>query len=124
MNWEDYTFIYKDSLGTWNIATNPVFIAEHGCCMAIKKTDTDTLNKYLGKPELTSEYIIDEYDTQKTILVTRDIKDVADKVEELRKHGLSNYRISEMEIIDGEDFPVLTMNLDEFGSISHLRSMI
>ncbi len=37
MNWRDYDFIYKDSLGRWNTATNPEFIAEHTCCRAIKK---------------------------------------------------------------------------------------
>lgn len=70
------------------------------------------------------EYTIDEYDTQIVMLVTRDIKDVANKVDELRKYGLSNYRISEWEIVDGEDFPVLSMNLDEFDSISHLNIVL
>ncbi len=37
MNWQDYDFIYKDSLGYWSITTNPVFIAEHTCCRAIRK---------------------------------------------------------------------------------------
>ncbi len=36
-NWNDYTFIYRDSLGHWNVAKNPVFIAEHKYCKAIPK---------------------------------------------------------------------------------------
>lgn len=46
-NFDDYVFIYEDSFGNWNTATNPVFIAEHKHCKAIKKTDKKTLKKYL-----------------------------------------------------------------------------
>jgi len=34
---EDYYFIYKDSLGALNSATNPRFIAEHKSCIALNK---------------------------------------------------------------------------------------
>ncbi len=47
-NWNDYTFIYKDSLGRWNIATNPSFIAVHKCCVAVPKAlGKKHLNKLL-----------------------------------------------------------------------------
>jgi len=47
-NWNDYTYIYQDSLGHWNIATNPVFIAEHKCCRAVPKSlGKDHLKKLL-----------------------------------------------------------------------------
>lgn len=36
---EDYIFIYKDSLGRYNLCTNPVFIAKHTCCRAFKKRE-------------------------------------------------------------------------------------
>ena len=71
-----------------------------------------------------SAFIIDEYDTQITRLVSRDIKQVADVVESLRIEGLSNFRISEWEEVDGEDVHVMTMNLDEFDSIAYLGSII
>lgn len=34
---EDYIFIYKDTLGRYNLATNPEFIAKANCCRAFKK---------------------------------------------------------------------------------------
>lgn len=71
-----------------------------------------------------SEFTIDEYDTQKTVFVTQSIRKLADKVDELREDGLSNYRISEYEILDDKEYHILTMNLDEFDSISYLRSTI
>lgn len=55
MNWEDYVFIYEDSLGMWNVATNPVFIAEQSKCKAVLKTDTDTLKYYLVENGYQSE---------------------------------------------------------------------
>jgi hypothetical protein len=36
---EEYWFLYKDSTGEWNQCTNPVFIAEHKCCVALNKKD-------------------------------------------------------------------------------------
>lgn len=38
---DDYIFIYKDSLGNYNLCTNPVFIASHKCCRAFKKSELD-----------------------------------------------------------------------------------
>jgi len=37
MNFNDYWYIYQDSLGYWSTAKNPVFIAEHKKCQAILK---------------------------------------------------------------------------------------
>jgi len=35
---EKYNFVYMDSQGVWNSCTNPVFIAQHKRCRAVKKT--------------------------------------------------------------------------------------
>ncbi len=35
--WNDYYYIYRDSLGRLNEATNPKFITEHTSCRAIPK---------------------------------------------------------------------------------------
>ncbi len=43
----DYTYIYMDAHGRWNIATNPVFIAEHKNCKAIKKNDEKEIREYV-----------------------------------------------------------------------------
>jgi hypothetical protein len=43
----DYYFIYKDSLGQWNLVTNPKFIARHTYCRAIKKTSTKRSINYI-----------------------------------------------------------------------------
>jgi len=34
---EKYYFLYKNSFGQWNSASNPVFIAKHTYCRAIPK---------------------------------------------------------------------------------------
>lgn len=34
---DKFWFIYRDSLGHWNTAKNPKFIAEHTMCRAIEK---------------------------------------------------------------------------------------
>lgn len=34
---DKYVFIYKNSLGIFNIATNPRFIASHTACRAIER---------------------------------------------------------------------------------------
>jgi len=36
-NWNDYHFIYKDMNGRWSESKDPVFIAKHKCCRAMKK---------------------------------------------------------------------------------------
>lgn len=36
---DKYFFIYRNSTGHWNSATNPKFIAEHTCCRAISKKE-------------------------------------------------------------------------------------
>ncbi len=36
-NWDKYHYVYKNITGTWHEATNPVFIAEHTMCRAIRK---------------------------------------------------------------------------------------
>ena len=43
----DYYFICNDTLGRWNIVTNPKFIARHTYCRAIKKTSTKRSIKYI-----------------------------------------------------------------------------
>ena len=113
MNWEDYTFIYKDSHGKWNKTTNPKFIAEHTYCRAIPKENIGA-----------GEYTIDEYDTGDVIIRTKDLGWLINTINELKSDGLSNYRISEWENIGGEEVHVLTMNLDELVSIAHLDSVI
>ena len=45
----EYFFIYKDAQGYWNEATNPVFIAEHTCCRAVKYEDVTNVKDYLNK---------------------------------------------------------------------------
>ncbi len=37
INFQDYHFIYKDSLGRWHETTNPEFIAKHQTCRAMKR---------------------------------------------------------------------------------------
>ena len=37
----DYVYIYKNTQGNFNTATNPVFIAQHNYCVAILKTILD-----------------------------------------------------------------------------------
>ena len=37
-NWNNYVFVYRDFLGVWHEARNPVFIASHKDCIAIEKT--------------------------------------------------------------------------------------
>jgi hypothetical protein len=49
MNWNDYHYIYKDSLGRWNQTRNPVFIASHTNCKAIEKAIAPDIHKYLRK---------------------------------------------------------------------------
>lgn len=44
---KEYYFIYKDSFGTWDITKNPVFIASHTYCRAIKKSNTKRSIKYI-----------------------------------------------------------------------------
>ena len=39
---DDYIFVYKDSQGHWNKATNPKFIAEHKACVAFTKEEWKT----------------------------------------------------------------------------------
>ena len=48
---DKYIFIYCDSHGRWNQATNPCFIAEHKCCRAVEKAiiGTSGINGYLEK---------------------------------------------------------------------------
>ena len=36
---DKFWFIYRDSLGNWNTAENPRFIAEHTMCRAIDKVE-------------------------------------------------------------------------------------
>lgn len=38
-DFNQYVFIYKNSFNYWGIATNPVFIASHSNCIAIKRND-------------------------------------------------------------------------------------
>ncbi len=71
-----------------------------------------------------SEYTIDEYDTAKIIVVTKDLAILIETINKLRDDGLSNYRISEWEEVDGKEARVLTMNLDEFDEIAYLRCTI
>ena len=47
-NFDEYYFVYKDSLGEWNSATNPVFIAEHKYCRAVKKNEWESVMKLLN----------------------------------------------------------------------------
>lgn len=47
-NFDNYLFIYKDSVNNWNECTNPTFIAMHRCCRAIKKSECKNI-KYLCK---------------------------------------------------------------------------
>ena len=47
-NWNDYYFIYKDAFNRWNEAKNPVFIAEHKMCKAIKKKEIKNLRQHLN----------------------------------------------------------------------------
>ena len=35
---DNYWYVYRDSHGKWNTASNPMFIAEHTMCRAIPKT--------------------------------------------------------------------------------------
>ena len=44
---EDYIYIYMDAHGNWNTATNPMFVAEHKNCKAIKKNDEKEIRKYI-----------------------------------------------------------------------------
>lgn len=44
---KSYYYIYKDSHGKWNQATNPAFIAEHPMCKAIRKSDVKDINEHL-----------------------------------------------------------------------------
>ena len=46
-NWNNYWFIYKDTLGFYSMSTNPIFIAEHKDCFAIKKKDIANITKYM-----------------------------------------------------------------------------
>ncbi len=71
-----------------------------------------------------SEYTIDEYDTGTVRLVTTDLAMLLETINKLRDDGLSNYRISEWDIVDGEDEHILTMNLDEFDEIAYLKCTI
>lgn len=49
---EDYIFIYRDTLGWYDLCTNPVFIAKAQQCRAFKKSelrlDKDNLIKLLN----------------------------------------------------------------------------
>lgn len=45
----NYYFIYKNSLRKWGTCTNPVFIAKHTFCRAIKKTDIKNINYLIKK---------------------------------------------------------------------------
>lgn len=45
---DNYYFIFKNSNQTWDLATNPAFIARHPFCRAIRKTDVKNI-KYLIK---------------------------------------------------------------------------
>jgi hypothetical protein len=49
MNFYDYYYIYLDSLGYWNSATNPKFIAEHKQCKAFKKSEVTSLKNLLSE---------------------------------------------------------------------------
>jgi hypothetical protein len=51
---DDYWYIYKDSLGKWNLTTNPQFIASHQYCRAIPKKEVI----YAGY-ELISDFLYD-----------------------------------------------------------------
>jgi len=44
---EEYLFIYKDAIGNWNGCSNPVFIAEHKCCKAFKKSEVTSMKELL-----------------------------------------------------------------------------
>jgi hypothetical protein len=43
----DYYFIYKNSQGRWNEATNPRFIASHQYCRAIPKPCIKSISEFL-----------------------------------------------------------------------------
>ena len=45
----EYVFVYRNSFGDWNVATNPVFIAEHKDCIAIKRDDIKEIRKYIPR---------------------------------------------------------------------------
>ena len=47
MVFDDYYYVYRDSLGFWSRCTNPKFIAEHTMCRAVLKKDCRNLKKYL-----------------------------------------------------------------------------
>jgi len=46
-HFNNYHYIYKDSQGTWDEATNPVFIAKHTNCRAIDKALVKDIKTYL-----------------------------------------------------------------------------
>jgi hypothetical protein len=54
MNFNDYYYVYLDSLNTWHSATNPEFIAEHKHCKAFKKSEVTSLKNLLSELNRTS----------------------------------------------------------------------
>lgn len=46
---ENYYFIYKNSLRKWAICINPVFTASHTFCRAIAKKDIKNINYLIKK---------------------------------------------------------------------------
>jgi len=42
-----YHYVYKDMSNNWNLAKNPVFIAEHTYCRAVKKEEHPDIGKLL-----------------------------------------------------------------------------
>ena len=45
----NYHFIYKDSAGRWNEATNPSFVAAHKQCVAVPREKVESISEYLWK---------------------------------------------------------------------------
>lgn len=75
MAFSDYVCIYIDSLGTFQHATNPKFIAKHTKCVAVEKTYIDTSYDFVA------DFIYDlnqgvETDKVMDIVIASDLKEI------------------------------------------------
>jgi hypothetical protein len=47
MGFDDYWYVYRDFSGNYKTATNPIFIAGHKNCYAVKKENVKDIKKYI-----------------------------------------------------------------------------
>lgn len=65
---DNYYFIYKNSMGTWDEAKNPVFIASHTHCRAILKSQVKNIRYLISKLNSINTNMVTEYLKEKHCL--------------------------------------------------------